>query len=201
VISPSCHVSDDSGGERDLLRWWGCDDDERLLDLAPVFEMGNRTLDTSGEGDANMVGCAKAAMSANMRGCSGRGRSLCCGVSGISLSREPDSPPFVVSGTFSSSHVRVSESVKSSREVPPSSRSASSFGFFRTISSAGVRGDMGIGRAVILIPLSWSATAFLGLLAPEEGAGLPLGGVYALRRLVFASGVCAGWSRLRLGDG
>lgn len=202
VISLSCHVSDDSGGEGDFLRWRGCDDEERLLDLEALFDTGNLTFGTSVDGDANMVGCAKVAKSANMRGCSARDCSLfSCGVSGISLEPARDSPPWKVSGTFSNSHVRVSESVKSFKHVPPSSRNASSFGFFRTISSVGVRGDMGMGRAAMLISRSWSVTASLGLPAPEEASGLRGGGVDAMRRVVFRSGMCAGWSRLRLGDG
>jgi hypothetical protein len=154
VISLSCHVSDDSGGEGDFFRCRGCDNEERFLDLDAVLDIGKRTLGTSVEGEANMEGCAKVTKFANMRGCSAHCSltlSLSCGVSGISLELESESPPSTVSGTCSSSQVRMSESVKSCNEV---SLSASSFGFFRTISSVGVSGDMGIGRAAMLIPLS-----------------------------------------------
>jgi hypothetical protein len=54
-----------------------------------------------------------------------------------------------------------------------------------------------------VIPRSWSATAFLGLSAPDEGAGLPRGGVEAGRRasVVLSNGTSGGCSRLRLGEG
>jgi hypothetical protein len=80
----------------------------------------------------------------------------------------------------------------------------SSFGFLRITSSVGVSGDMGIAAsAVRVIPRSWSATAFRGLSAPDEGAGLPRGGVDAGRRAraVLSKGTGGAWSRLRFGDG
>ena len=54
---------------------------------------------------------------------------------------------------------------------------------------------MGIAEsAVRVIPRSVSATAFRGLSAPEEGAGLPRGGVDAGRRAraVLSRGIGAG---------
>jgi hypothetical protein len=89
-----------------------------------------------------------------------------------------------------------------SSDVPLSILISSSFGFLRVTSSVGVSGDIGIAEiAVSVIPRSWSATAFRGLSAPEEGAGLPRGGVDAGRRAVFSNGVGGGCSRLRFGDG
>lgn len=87
-----------------------------------------------------------------------------------------------------------------------SSRSmAPSFGFLRMTSSVGVSGDMGMAAvAMRVIPLSWSATAFLGLSGPVDGAGLSRrGGVWAGRmaKAVLSSGICWGWSRLRFGEG
>jgi hypothetical protein len=56
--------------------------------------------------------------------------------------------------------------------------------------------------ATRVMPRNWSATSFLGLSAPEESAGLSLGGgVDAGRRAVFSRGIGAGCSRLRFGDG
>jgi hypothetical protein len=73
--------------------------------------------------------------------------------------------------------------------VPLSTLIASSFGFLRVASSVGVSGDMGI--AAMVMPCSWFATAFRGLSAPDEGAGLPRGGVDAGRRarVVFRRGI------------
>jgi hypothetical protein len=68
-------------------------------------------------------------------------------------------------------------------------------------SSVGVSGDIGMAEsAVSVIPRSWSATAFRGLSAPDDGAGLPRGGVDAGRRAVFSNGIGGGCSRLRFGD-
>lgn len=79
---------------------------------------------------------------------------------------------------------------------------SSSFGFLRITSSVGVSGDIGIAEvATSVIPRSWSATAFRGLSAPDEGAGLPRGGVVAGRSAVFSNGIAGVWSRLRFGDG
>jgi hypothetical protein len=81
---------------------------------------------------------------------------------------------------------------------------ASSFGLLRIASSVGVSGDMGMAATgASVIPRSWSATAFLGLSAPDEGAGLPRGGVEAGRRasVVLSNGTNGGCSRLRLGEG
>jgi hypothetical protein len=56
--------------------------------------------------------------------------------------------------------------------------------------------------ATRVMPRNWSATSFLGLSAPEESAGLSLGGgVDAGRRAVFSRGIGGGCSRLRFGDG
>jgi hypothetical protein len=89
-----------------------------------------------------------------------------------------------------------------SSKVPLSTRLSSSLGFFRTASSVGVSGDMGIAAlAAILMPRIWSATAFRGLSGAEGGGGLPRGGGVAGCRVVFSSGTGGGWSRLRLGDG
>jgi hypothetical protein len=67
--------------------------------------------------------------------------------------------------------------------MPLSTLMASSFGFLRITSSVGVSGDMGIAEsAARFIPRSWSATAFRGLSAPDEGAGLSRGGADAGRR-------------------
>lgn len=82
-----------------------------------------------------------------------------------------------------------------SEPVPLSALIASSFGFLRITSSVGVSGDMGISEsAVRVIPRSVSATAFRGLSAPDEGAGLPRGGVDAGRRAraVLSRGIGAG---------
>jgi hypothetical protein len=91
--------------------------------------------------------------------------------------------------------------VSISGPVPLSTLLASSFGFLRMTSSVGVSGDMGM--AAMVMPCSWFATAFRGLSAPDEGAGLPRGGVAAGRRAkaVLSSGIGGGWSRLRFGEG
>ena len=86
--------------------------------------------------------------------------------------------------------------------MPLSIRRSSHRGFFRTASSVGVSGDIAFAAlAAMLMPRSWSATAFRGLSGAEGGGGLPRGGGVAGRRAVFSSGTGGGWSRLRLGDG
>ena len=87
-------------------------------------------------------------------------------------------------------------------DMPLSTLISSSLGFLCDTSSVGVSGDMGIAASgVSVIPRSWSATAFLGLLAPEEGGGLPRGGVDAERKAVLSKGTGGACSRFRLGDG
>jgi hypothetical protein len=69
----------------------------------------------------------------------------------------------------------------------------------------GVSGDSGIAdSAVRVMSRSWSATAFRGLLPPDDGTELACGRGFDTgrsARAVLSKGMGAGWSRLRLGDG
>lgn len=201
MISLSCHVSEGSGGEGDFFRERGCDAAVCGLAVVCFFESEFSVVLCDGE-DVKAVCFAKAAMFGRMRGCcvcaSGRG----CDVSGISLPLLPSGSPSMVSRTASCCQVTVLGSLTAPVRVCLSSVIGSSFGFFRTTSSVGVSGDMGIGgSAAMVMPRSWSATAFLGLSAPV-GVGLPRGGVDAVRSVVFRCGTNGGGlSRLRLGEG
>lgn len=91
-----------------------------------------------------------------------------------------------------------------SKDVPLSTRTASSFGFLCVPLSVGVRGDVGmVAVQARFMSRSWAATAVRGLSASLDGGGLLRGGVWAARMAsaVFSSGTGGGWSRLRLGDG
>lgn len=203
MISLSCHVSVESGGDGDLVvRWRGCavvlcapdsscNDVGFCVDLFPVD-------------DTKATERESVAKSETMRGC-----VLAWGVSGISGMSSVSplanavflmlSVLVVMPGLsgFASPCVSCSAS-----DVPLSERAMSSFGFLCATSSVGESGYMGTAVMLVrLMPRSWSATAFLLGLSLPERVGLPLGGVEAGRRAVLSSGTGGGWLRLRLGDG
>lgn len=67
VISLSFHVRADSGGDGDFFRGRGCDDD-RLCVRDPWLADECCCNDVLAGGDKKVVGCAKEAISGNMRG-------------------------------------------------------------------------------------------------------------------------------------
>ena len=203
VISLSCHVSAESGGDAGGFPGRGLEGD-----LAVDAGVWLSTLlkevcgvDVASYDEMKAVGCANAAMSVTMRG---RGA---WGVSGTSSSRGGliELKKAASRVTACAREVLFARAVSAVPSPSTSTSMAPSFGFLRITSSVGVSGDMGMAAvAMRVIPLSWSATAFLGLSA---GAGLSRGGVAAGRMAsaVLSSGICicwgCTWSRLRLGEG
>ena len=187
VISLSCHVSTESGGEGDFARRRGCnvldadpDPWAKALDFLTVFVV---------EEDTKAVGCARAAISERMRGC-----VRASGVPATSL--DPRCDGLEVASSFSALLSKVLEFAIplrcSASDVPLSTCISSSFGFFRTTWSLGESGLMGMAEMCVrLMPRSWSAMPFLGLSLPSS-TRRAFGGGEAGRRAVLMCGIGGG---------